>query len=249
MKKVLSLTLAALMLVSMIPTAMAADVDYTAGTAVEYTADSDANRAYTITVPAELQPGQSGTVTLKGKWASNETVKVTADANVVLTNSINAADTKTLDIGFAGIEKAGDNTEEKTYTEAVSVAAMPADALFGTWSGKFNYNVEFNDGLVEARIAYLPGDGTTKYLTIKAEDGMTWREFVNSDYNTMYCNITSSSAIYPNVVAIGMQGYLINENNTFISPDSVIDANAHYETFNNSVGGSPTFGETVPSQA
>ena len=58
-------------------------------------------------------------------------------------NSINSNDKKVLNIGFAGIEKAGDNTEAKSYTEAVSVAAMPADALFGTWSGKFNYNVEF----------------------------------------------------------------------------------------------------------
>ena len=180
MKKVLSLTLAALMLVSMIPTAMAADVDYTAGTAVEYTADSDANRAYTITVPAELQPGQSGTVTLKGKWASNETVKGTADANVVLTNSINAADTKTLDIGFAGIEKAGDNTEEKTYTEAVSVAAMPADALFGTWSGKFNYNVEFDDGVVNTVVFYdvaydLAPGSTSNYEQMKiGSDGKVY---------------------------------------------------------------------------
>lgn len=146
MKKILSLALAALMMVSVLPVAYAADTaDYTAGTQVSYTADSEANRNYTITVPAELQPGQSGTVTLKGTWASNETVKVTADANVVLTNSINAADKYTLDIEFAGIEKAGDNTAEKTYTETVAVDDMPAAALFGTWSGQFNYNVEFEE--------------------------------------------------------------------------------------------------------
>ena len=126
------------MVVSVLPVAYAADVDYTAGTAVEYTADADANRSYTITVPAELQPGQSGTVTLKGMWASNETVKVTADASVELTNSINAADKHTLAITFPGIEKAGDNTVEKTYTETVAVAEMPENAIFGTWSGKFN---------------------------------------------------------------------------------------------------------------
>ena len=144
MKKILSLGLAAAMAVSAMPMAYAAD--YTQGTQVEYIADADANREYTITVPALLNPGQSGAVTLKGKWASNETVKVTADATVELTNSINENDKKVLNIGFAGIEKAGDNTVERTYTENVSVAAMPSDALFGTWSGKFNYNVEFDDG-------------------------------------------------------------------------------------------------------
>lgn len=144
MKKILSLGLAVTMAMAAMPAAYAAD--YTQGTQVEYIADADANREYTITVPALLNPGQSGAVTLKGKWASNETVKVTADATVELTNSINENDKKVLNIGFAGIEKAGDNTVERTYTENVSVAAMPADALFGTWSGKFNYNVEFDDG-------------------------------------------------------------------------------------------------------
>ena len=146
MKKIISFSLAVIMLLSVCPMVYAADVDYQQGTAVEYVADNDANREYTITVPAQLAPGASGTVTLSGKWASNETVKVTADANVVLTNSINDADTKTLDVTFLGIEKAGNNNEAKTYTEAVSVAGID-NALFGTWSGKFNYNVEFDDGL------------------------------------------------------------------------------------------------------
>ena len=30
-------------------------------------------------------------------------------------------------------------------TVAVSVAEMPSDALFGTWSGTFNYNVVMGD--------------------------------------------------------------------------------------------------------
>jgi len=181
MKKILSLALAGVMMFSALPMAYAADVDYTAGTAVEYTADADANRSYTITVPAKLIPKQdaavSGTVTLKGKWASNETVKVTADAEVELTNSINAEDKHKLAITFAGIEKAGDNTEEKTYTETVSVAAMPAAALFGEWTGKFNYNVEFSDGI--ERISFTI-DGTE----YQAEEGMTWSKWIVSDYNT-----------------------------------------------------------------
>ena len=176
MKKIVSLGLAGLMLVSACPMVYAADVDYSQGTAVEYVADSDANREYTITVPAKLAPGASGTVTLSGKWASNETVKVTADANVVLTNSINDADTKTLDVTFLGIEKAGNNNEAKTYTEAVSVAGID-NALFGTWSGKFNYNVEF---VAPVEMITLTIDG----VTIQAEEGMTWSEWLGSEYNT-----------------------------------------------------------------
>ena len=169
MKKILSLGLAVTMAMAAMPAAYAAD--YTAGTQVEYIADADANREYTITVPALLNPGQSGAVTLKGKWASNETVKVTADATVELTNSINSNDKKVLNIGFNGIEKAGDNTVERTYTENVSVAAMPADALFGTWSGKFNYNVEFDDGIAPTVMFY-----DVKYMAT-AEDDNTWLMF------------------------------------------------------------------------
>lgn len=169
MKKILSLGLAVTMAMAAMPAAYAAD--YTAGTQVEYIADADANREYTITVPALLNPGQSGAVTLKGKWASNETVKVTADATVTLENSINSNDKKVLNIGFNGIEKAGDNTVERTYTENVSVAAMPSDALFGTWSGKFNYKVEFDDGIADTVMFY-----GVKYMATE-EDDNTWLMF------------------------------------------------------------------------
>ena len=175
MKKILSLGLAAAMAVSAMPMAFAADTaDYTAGTQVTYTANADANREYSITVPALLNPGQSGTVTLKGMWASNETVKVTSDATVELVNSITGADEKVLDVTFLGIEKAGDNTAEKTYTEAVSVAAMPASALFGTWSGKFNYNVEFVEQV--EMITF-----TVEGVEYQVEKGMTWGEWIENE--------------------------------------------------------------------
>ena len=142
MKKILSLGLVAVMALSMVPMAYAADVDYTNGTQVTYAGTGA--EAYTVTVPAELAPGASGTVTLEGTWASNRQVTVSADANVVLTNSINAQDTKTLTVTFGGITLAGDNNVAVSDTEAVSVADI-SDALFGTWSGKFNYNVEIGN--------------------------------------------------------------------------------------------------------
>lgn len=227
MKKILSLALAAIMVVSVLPVAYAADVDYTAGTAVEYTADADANRSYTITVPAELQPGQSGTVTLKGMWASNETVKVTADASVELTNSINAADNYTLDVEFAGIEKAGDNTVEKTYTETVKVDDMPAAALFGTWSGKFNYNVEFDDGAepvaptvmfkdVKYHNAAATGSNATDIMF--ASDGAMW--YYGGSYSdegsTMFTYTTKGQEVYAMDMLTGTfsaDGYTYTANN------------------------------------
>ena len=61
MKKAISFVLAALMLVSAVPTALATN-DYTQGTQVVYTATG--SESYTITVPAQLAPGGNGTVTL-----------------------------------------------------------------------------------------------------------------------------------------------------------------------------------------
>ena len=137
MKRIFSLLLAALMLVSAVPTTFAIN-DYTAGTRVEYTASG--SESYTITVPAQLAPGGSGTVTLSGTWADNRIVTVTADPTVTLTNSIKADDQKVLNVNFAGIAEAGSNTTSQTFTESVSVDEI-SNALFGTWSGKFNYNV------------------------------------------------------------------------------------------------------------
>ena len=176
MKKVISLLLVGAMAISAVPMTLAT-TNYTNGTQVEYTATG--SEAYTITVPAQLAPSGSGTVTLSGTWASDRKVTVTANETVTLTNSINANDKHTLDITFAGISKAGDNTQARTYTETVSVAAMPADALFGTWSGTFYYNVEV--GAAVEMISFTI-DGTE----YQAEEGMTWGEWVESENSDGY---------------------------------------------------------------
>ena len=139
MKKVFSLLLAVLMLVSALPVAYAADTnDHSQGTQVVFEAAN--SESYTITVPASLKPGQGGTVTLAGEWPDNKTISVTADKTVTLTNSIKAADTKTLNVTFLGISEAGSNTSKQTFTEPVSVEGI-SNALFGTWSGHFYYTV------------------------------------------------------------------------------------------------------------
>ena len=177
MKKILSITLAAVMLLSMIPTAFAAENNWQGGTKVEYTAAT--NEQYTVTVPATLAPGGSGDVVASGTWGSNRKLTVTADDDVTLTNSINAADQKVLDVTFPGIELAGSNTAAVSETKQVSVAAMPADALFGTWSGTFYYDVEMVD-VAAAQLITFTIDGTS----YQAEEGMTWGEWVDSKYNT-----------------------------------------------------------------
>lgn len=159
MKRILSLLLVMIMVVSMIPAAFATR-NYDQGTDVTYDSAADDTipdgngdgkpdnqEYYTVTVPAKMAPGEEGTVTLAGTWASNRVVTVGAEDTVRLTNSINSADYKDLAITFVDMVHAGNNTTAKSYTGKVSVAAMPADALFGTWSGTFAYTVAIADAV------------------------------------------------------------------------------------------------------
>lgn len=183
MKKILSLLLVGVMVFSMIPAAYAT-TDYTNGTQVSFNAEADNDgdgqpdsvESYTVTVPAKLAPAGSGDVVAQGTWSSARKLVVTADPDVTLTNSINAADQKVLDVTFPGIELVGSNTAAVTDTKVVSVADIEA-ALFGTWEGVFEYNVEMVDNVVE--LISFDIDGTV----YQAEEGMTWGEWVESEYN------------------------------------------------------------------
>lgn len=208
MKKVLSLLLVGIMVISMVPTACAT-TNYTNGTQVQYNAEADNDNdgqpdhaeAWTVTVPALLEPGSDGNVVARGTWASNRKLVVTADETVTLANSINANDTKTLDIDFAGIELAGSNTADVSATVEVGVAGIE-NALFGTWSGTFYYQVgmEDNVSLIEFTI-----DG----VLYQARPGMTWNEWVISEFN-----VNNYFAEYVDYGAYAGEYFIHDQNNT-----------------------------------
>ena len=150
MKRILSLLLSTALVISAIPMAYATNTntsetpDNPIGTQVTYT-NEQASEWYSVSIPSKMRPGDTGTVSLEGEWANNRVVHVTADATVTLVNQLNKIDSAELAITFPGIHKEGDNTIKKVYSEYISVANMPANALFGTWQGIFNYNVEITD--------------------------------------------------------------------------------------------------------
>ena len=148
MKKILSLLLGGVMLVSSIPVAFATNTydssnPESLGTQVSYVGNGA--EAYTVTVPALMKPGDSANVNLQGTWSSDRVISVTADDTVKLYNQINNSDYKELTIHFEGFKQAGDNTQARSYDKTIRLDQMPSDALFGTWSGTFYYNVSIDE--------------------------------------------------------------------------------------------------------
>ena len=250
MKKVLCLLLVGIMVVSMVPTAFAT-TNYTNGTDVEYNAADDDTigdingdghpdntEYYTVTVPALMAPGTSGNVVAKGTWASNRKLVVTADETVTLENSIKAADQKVLDITFPGIELAGSNTAAVTDTKAVSVAGID-NALFGTWSGTFYYDVEMVDNvkMITFNITEITDWAYTSTTTFQfsAAEGSTWREFLDANGGSVaidwgYLEIGGSSDLDENgniVYSIGAGGGMYhlthNEYGDIYENDVIVD--------------------------
>jgi hypothetical protein len=151
MKKIISLFLVLVMVFSVsIP--VFATTDWSNGTLVSFDAEADNNgdgqpdsvEAYTVTVPARMQPGETAKVIVSGTWASNRKLVVDADDTVTLVNSIKASDKKILDVTFANIAKEGDNTVAVSGDADISVESI-TNALFGEWSGTITYTVEMQD--------------------------------------------------------------------------------------------------------
>lgn len=199
MKKFIT-TLLALALfcgICIIPTFASTDVDASQGTTITLVG-SYQNSAYTVTVPSELSPGQSGEVTVTGAWHSNEMVTVTTPDSVTLSYGDQSM---SVDIDFAGISQIGNETEEISVTATITVE--DATALFGTWTGKLEYTVEFKD-IGSATFS----DGVT----------LTWDELQLEENGDKYGY--SASAI--NNTHIGDYAFYECNNLTIVSiPDSV----------------------------
>ena len=165
LNKILSLLLVLVMVIGMLPMNVFAtnsyDQDYTGNMGTDVSYIGGGTEGYKITVPATLAPGASGTVTVEGTWASNRVLNVIAEETVTLTNSIDSSLTKELTVTFAGISKSGSNTVAiKTTDDGAFTTVFVSEitnALFGTWSGTFYYNVEM-ESIEQEITSYRFGD-------------------------------------------------------------------------------------------
>jgi len=171
MKKILSLTLAALMVVSALPVAYAAEGENTydnnyegqMGTAI--TLNGSGTEEWTVTVPAKMVPGDTGTVKAEGTWAAHKHLAVLAPGTVTLTYGA-----QSMDVAITGgsLSLLGSSTAEVSKEVEISVA--DAERLFGTWTGVLTYNVALGD----------KGD-VNQDGVITAEDAELISQFTNNE--------------------------------------------------------------------
>ncbi len=215
LNKTLSLLLAVIMIIGMLPMNVLATTDYTNGTDVSYT-NPNASEGYTVTVPASMKPGATGSVKAEGTWASNRQLVVTADMTVTLTNSINENEKKVLDVTFEGIVLDGSNTAIVSEIQEISVANIK-DVLFGVWSGVFYYTVSI-DTIVPLTPGLYQTGAIEKYLDegAAAIEGMlikSWQQLLDEDVvqveDGVFYTIFSTSAYVANPSADVLDGDLI----------------------------------------
>lgn len=149
MKKILSLALASAMVVAALPVAYAAEneTDHSNGTEITYIGSQEvaaggAGDVWTVTVPAKMVPGDTGTVKAEGMWAAHKFLAVKSPKTVTLTYG---AQTMDVDITFGVASGRPGFTLVGSSTDAVStscdITVADASRLFGTWTGILEYDV------------------------------------------------------------------------------------------------------------
>ena len=188
MKKLTTLLITLLVLV------LALSIGAFAGNTVTHTGTG--TESFTVTVPASLEPGQNGSVSVAGTWASWRTVTVSAPANVKLTNSKDASESETVAITFAGITKEGSDSAASNASESISVAA-PTGALFGDWSGSFQYTVSIAGDPVTVSFAANGDTGTMSPVQLKSGSSITVPAcgFTRQNYEFLGWSTSSDGAV------------------------------------------------------
>ena len=186
MKKLLALILAIALMATLSVTAFAADYDTAGdkGMTVTYSVDP----AYTVTIPTDVTiDGNSTTISAenvvveKGKYVSvtladdnDFTVRTQQGAELGYTVTANGAN-----VAAGGEILAVNPKDGKTGTATLTFDIDESDIKYaGTYTGSATFTIAVKD--VPKTIINFTIDGTS----YQAEEGMTWKQWVVSDYNT-----------------------------------------------------------------
>ena len=198
MKKLFALLLAITMMATLSVTAFAADYDTTGDQGMNVT--YSVAPAYTVTIPEDVTIGANGTektvsaadvVVNKGQYVS---VTLAADNNFTVKTAEGAELTYTVTANGENVAAGGEILAVNPADSAAGTANITFDidesaiVYAGTYTGTATFTIAVKDvpktiisftldaGWIEE---YIPG--LTKNL--QAEAGMTWGEWLESDYN------------------------------------------------------------------
>ena len=198
MKKLFALLLAITMMATLSVTAFAADYDTAGDKGMNVT--YSVNPGYTVTIPETVTIGTSGTsaeisaadvVVEKGQYVS---VTLAAENNFTVTTAEGATLDYTVTVNGANVA-AGDEilavnpADGKTGTATITFDIDESDIKYaGTYTGSATFTIAVKDVPVTIINFTLDTSYIGQYVSglttnQQAEAGMTWGEWVESEYN------------------------------------------------------------------
>ncbi len=167
-----------------------ASVEVVISTASQY--EVKIPKKLTLTVPATQNAEIPYTYMVKGSIAGNEQVKVVPDATVTMQQEGKEDNEGTITqdkqvwscSDFETLN--GSNAAEIVWSEATPGNILVENMSAGVWNGTFNFNIALEEApkLITFEVETI-ADGS-----FQAEEGMTWEEWLNSEYNTKGFSIT-----------------------------------------------------------
>ena len=227
MKKLFALIFAIVMIATLSFTAFAtnADPDDDRGVTVTYTVEP----TYTVTIPQNVTiNGTTATISAedvvvaKGKYVS---VSPADDNDFSVSTAEGATLAYTVTVGGMEIPAGGEilavnPTNGKTGSSSVTFAIDESAIQYaGTYTGTATFTVAVKDVPVTL-ISFTIEAWTT--LNCTAEEGMTWEEWIYSDY----CGV-GMAGVNNDGVYVG-EGWYISLSDVLVEPTDVIQNNAAY---------------------
>ena len=225
MKKLFALLLAITMMATLSVTAFAADYDTTGDKGMNVT--YSVNPGYTVTIPETVTIGAEGTektvsaegvVVEKGQYVS---VTLAADNNFTVKTTEGAELTYTVtkdgeNVAAGGEILAVNPTDGKTGTATITFDIDETAIQYaGTYTGSATFTIAVKDA-PKTIINFTIGEDT-----YQAEEGMTWGDWVNSEYDN------DEFRVDINAIKKGLS-FVSNGGSNIVYTNNQITANAAY---------------------
>lgn len=194
------------------------------------------NSNYEITVPATLDPGATGEITINGVWPTGSELSFSASQNITLTDRISDA-TESLGVIFSITSKNGDYdvvTEDGAhkvtikgnssihFEEKYSIGLTSFTPVLGEWSGSITYNVTYKPG--QTVTTPETNEEITFYINgtlLTTTNGTTWAQF---NETSDLIDINDTIVYYSGV------GVLLDSSEVAVQPSDSIISNSYYHT-------------------